>query len=254
MKMADETDRYAKARERLRDMAKWYSATLAAFGATLAGGLSFGVIPDLRGDNLAAGIIVGAAVVASILIGISKIQAIFFPKPYSRRKLDDPTVAARLQPYLAELLPRDMPTLADVQEKDVSGTDDEKNRARIVIEKVTSFAAFLDLQIQVRKTNQIVLCLFVIACLGIGYLYYLKDTGGHIGEAGYVSISFSPDADWSALTAALKTACPVTGPVAAEGKADAPFSGWWTIRLKGPQACAGATLSVPAVTVEPGRT
>lgn len=59
--MTDETqgDRYAKARADLRDTAKWFAAALAGLGAVLAGGLSFGILPDLGEKHLGLGIVFG---------------------------------------------------------------------------------------------------------------------------------------------------------------------------------------------------
>ncbi|AYD00098.1 hypothetical protein [Neorhizobium sp. NCHU2750] len=251
--MAEEKDRYAEARDGLRETAKWYTASLGAVGAALAGGLSFGILPDLSGENLRTGLFVGAGVFAAILIAVTKISEILFPQPFSEEKLDDEAVKQMIAPYLVQLMPYDMPTIQDARAKRAPGNSPaDRQRARAVLEKVTSFAAFLDLRVKVRETNMTILYLFVAACAGIGYLSYLQGMAKKAEAEGYVPITFSPGPGWTSLTTALAAACPTSsGLISAEGKADSPFEDWWTVRLKDPQACSGASFAVPKAVIGP---
>lgn len=252
--MAEDKDVYKEARDALRETAKWYSASLAALGAALAGGLSFGILPDLGDEYLAVGIAVGLVVFVAILAAIVLVQEILFPKTFHGSRLKERSIKRLLRPYLPTLLPKDLPTLEAVEAKlKIETAQDEIDRLRKITAKVESFAAFLDLQRKIRRTNWTILILFVIACAGIGYLAYLQGIAKKAGGADYVPVAFSPGDGWSALPAALAQACPGKMPLEAEGKADTPFKGWWTIRLKEPQACAGAAFSVPAAVVLPGK-
>lgn len=254
--MADDKDRYAEARASLRETAKWYSASLAALGAALAGGLSFGILPDLGEKYLGIGILVGVLVFCAILAAISLVQEILFPKPFDRDMLDKDTIRTQVAPFLDELLPNDIRTLEELRTKwqasTSAGNDAEIKRLRTVYAKITSFAAFLDLQHKIRNANRGILFLFVVACAGIGFLAYLQGVAKKAADDDYVAVEFSPGPDWSGFSAALAEACPGRDPISAEGKSDAPFDGWWTIRLKGPDACAGAEFAVPAAVVAPG--
>lgn len=254
--MADDKDRYAEARASLRDTAKWYSASLAALGAALAGGLSFGILPDLGGKYLGIGILVGVVVFCSILAAIFLVQEILFPKPFGQDMLDKTSVRTQVDPFLDELLPNDINSLDELHSKfnasKTAGNDAEIRRLRTVYAKITSFAAFLDLQRKIRRANWGILFFFVVACAGIGYLAYLQGVARKAADDSYVAVEFSPGMDWSDFAEALAAACHGETPMPAEGKSDAPFDGWWTIRLKGPDACAGAEFAVPSAVVTPG--
>lgn len=253
--MADEKkDRYAAARADLRDTAKWYSAALAALGVGLAGGLSFGILPELGEDHLEAGILVGSVVVLVILAAIAAVQEILFPKAFDRDRLKEPAIRASLAPYVDELLPADISGLDELWQKFEAATDQgDIIRLRGILAKITSFAAFLDLQAQVRRTNRLILFFFIIACAGVGFLAYLQGLEKRADAADTIPLTFSPGENWADLTAALADACPAPGPIAAQGRPDTPFDGWWTITLKGPEPCAGATFAVPGVVVKPGK-
>lgn len=253
--MAEEKkDSYAAARADLRDTAKWYSAALAALGVGLAGGLSFGILPELGEDHLGAGILVGVGVVLVILAAIAAVQEILFPRAFDRDRLKEPAIRTSVAPYVDELLPADISGLDDLWQKFEAATDeDETIRLRGILSKITSFAAFLDLQAQVRRTNRLILFFFIVACAGIGFLAYLQGLAKREDEAQTVPLTFTPGENWTDLTAALSKACPAPGPIAAEGKPHTPFDGWWTITLKEPAPCAGATFAVPGVVVKPGK-
>lgn len=252
--MSEEKDRYAEARSDLRETAKWYSAALAALGVGLAGGLSFGILPDLGDDHLEIGILVGIVVVLAILAAITAVQEILFPEAFDRDRLKTQSVIVQIDPYLDELLPADITTLDELWTK-LENTRDEAEtvRLRTVLAKITSFAAFFDLQNKVRKTNRLILFLFVVACAGVGLLAYLQGIAKRDAAQAYVAVEFAPGDGWQHLAEALSKACPANGPVAAEGLADTPFTGWWTIRLKQPEPCAGAQFSVPAAILSPGK-
>ncbi len=252
----DQTDTYAAARATLRDTAKWYSASLAAFGAALAGGLSFGILPDLGEKFLGLGLIVGVLVFAAILAAIATVQRILFPNAFDSARLSKPRVRTALAPHLGDILPPDIRGLDDLDTKYAAAVmaadEDEIERLRATRTELTSFASFLDLQDKIRDANRTILVLFVATCAGIGFLAYLQGVAKKDAAGKFVPIVFSPGDDWSALAQALAEACPVPGPLAAEGVADKPFAGWWTIRLLGPQPCAGATFTVPGAVVPPG--
>lgn len=254
--MTDETqgDRYAKARADLRDTAKWFAAALAGLGAVLAGGLSFGILPDLGEKHLGLGIVFGAVVVVAILAAVMTVQELLFPKAFSRDRLKQASVQAMLNPYLDELLPSDIGSLEDLWAKyENADSEQETARFRAILSKVTSFAAYLTLQNQVRKANRIILVLFVVVCVCVASLAYLQGLAKRESGQSYVSVRFAPGKDWQDLAAALSRACPASDPISAEGLADKPFEGWWTVRVKQPEACAGAQFSVPAAIVMPGK-
>lgn len=254
--MTDENqgDRYAKARADLRITAKWFATALAGLGVVLSGGLSFGILPDLGEKYLNLGILIGIIVIIAILVAVLTVQEILFPRAFSRDRLKLASVQAMLNPFLDELLPDDIVSLEDLWTKYENATSDQDIlRLRSILSKVTSFAAYLALQNQVRQANRIILVLFVVVCSGVASVAYLQGVAKRENEQSYVSLQFTPGVDWQDLAAALSKVCPVAGLIAAEGLADKPFKGWWTIKLQQPERCAGAQFSVPAAVIAPGK-
>lgn len=248
--MAEESDSYATARSGLRDTAKWYSASLAALGAGVAGGLSFGILPDLGADHLLTGILVGGLVFATILLAILLMQSILFSAPFGATELADPAVKALIAPFLRTLLPADVVTVdALLRKLDAAPDLAERTRLRTALQKVESFAAYVDLRRKIIRTNWIILGLFVVACAGIGYLSYLKGIAEKARNAPPEAVELVVGPAWAGLAGALARDCPVGEKVAGLGKADMPFDGWWTVTIKEPAACAGAVFAVPAALV-----
>lgn len=253
--MAEAADLYAEARVGLRDTARWYTTSLAALGAALAGGLSFGILPVLGEDQLLTGLAVGGSVLFCILVAIILMQNILFPRAFAVDELKRPDVQRLLQPHLRELLPIGVATLDDLANEIANSAtpQDRRNTLRAAQTKITSFAAFLDLDRKVRRTNWGILVLFVVACAGIGYLAYLKGIAeAEKQQPEEKAVQFSPAAGWVKLAEDLSRSCPGAGPFSATGKPDTPFVGWWTITLTAPAPCAGIMVSVPNATVTTG--
>lgn len=251
--MSDSADRYAEARTALRDTARWYTTTLAALGAALAGGLSFGILPVLKDSHLVKGLAVGGIVVVCILIAIILMQNILFPRAFGAEEIKGTKVAKLLGPHLKQLLPKDIPDIAALDAKIAISTGDELAELRQVQFKITSFAAFLDLERKIRATNGWILALFVVACLGIGYLAYLKGIAEAAKDEGkQVAVRFDAGPGWNKLAQELAVSCPGPGPFPATAVGDTPFTGWWTITLTAPGPCDGIVLSVPNAAISAG--
>jgi hypothetical protein len=248
--MAEDPDTYAAQRAGLRDTAKWYSGALAALGAGVAGGLSFGVLPDLGAEHLLTGVLVGALVFATILVAVLLMQGILFTAPFGATELATPSVQALIAPHLRTLLPADAQTVAELQQKLDAATGADRTRLRTALQKVESFAAYVDLRQKILRTNAVILVLFVVASLGIGYLSYLKGMALKAANPPPEAVTLLIGKDWAGLAPALAAACPAGERLAVLGRADQPYDGWWTVTVKGPAACAGATLTVPAALVE----
>ena len=251
-------DSYAGARASLRDTLKWYVAALSGLGAALAAGLSLGLLPDLAPSYLKEGLGLGIAVLALILLGIWLVQGVLFLRPFPRSELEKSDTAERIAPYLREILPSDIDSLADLTAKlaaaeaAVPRNGEEVARLQLTRAKLVSFAALLDLQAQIRRVNTQLLMIFVLVVAGFAGLVWLQGLAKAEAAGKAVPVRFAPGAGWADYAQALAGAC-ASGPegeLAAKGVADAPFPGWWKLTLSGP-TCPGVVLTVPAAVVHP---
>lgn len=258
--MADQPlDIYAPSRQSLRETVKWYVAALTGIGAVLAGGVSFAIIPDLRGPYLWAGLALGIATLAGVLLALWRVQTLLFVRPFGETRMTEPAIAAGLKPYLPTLLPGGITDwkgltrkLANEKAKTPANADEIARLERLKA-KITGFAAFQDLERQVRRANAELLVLFLLVCIGLALLTFLHARAkAASAEADAVAIRFDPGADWSGYVTGLARNCAsaTQGGFAAKGVPDKPFPGWWRITLDGP-ACHGVVLSVPEATVSP---
>lgn len=252
--MADwSSDIYAVSRKDLRDTLKWYIAALCGIAAALAGSISFAIIPDLKGDALLKGIILGAALLGIVLAALSMVYSLLAVTPFGAERLRDKQLTVALAPYLPELLPGDVP---DMDALDRMLKDEEAQQPRNLAEiqrlealavKVSSFGAFLDLERRTRETNAWLLALFCLGCVLLVMLTSIHASAKAQTGVGAMAIQFAPGASWSDYAARLAETCP-GATYSATGKADAPMKGWWTITLDGP-VCKGVTIAVPAAVV-----
>lgn len=265
--MADTTDRYGAWRENLRTTLKWYVGALVSLGTLLAGSLSFSILPDLQDGDRYFAAVLGAISIALILRGVWLVHKALTILPFPRSQLKSEAVRKRLAPFLDTLLPAgDLTGLEgdDLERLDglLQSRDDllatkpvdkaALKTAEARISKITSFASYQQLEADIDVLNSRLMGLFIAAAVSVGYLtlFWSDHKGPEKAEAQ--PLSFSPGrAGWSAYAQSLYESCGSGGRenFAATGTPNAPFDGWWTITLEGPE-CKGLTLAVPNAVVQ----
>lgn len=244
-------DPYAGWRASLRDTLKWYVAALSGFGAVLASGLTFAILPDLQGQFLTMGVLLGLVTIGLVLAAIWLVQSLLFQRPFGRERVFETGIADNIRDALPTLLPGDIGDIHDLDrrlaEQEALRNPDLAELARLegLRQKVTSYAAAVDLQDRVAFANRVLLVLFFLTLVSVGGLTHLRSLAGKADTQTKVALSLT--GGWAGYLSALAAACPMPYPDAltGTGQQGTPFDGWWTVTLTG-APCEGVILSVPA--------
>lgn len=249
---------YEKKREGIRASLKWYITTLTALGAALGGSVSLAVLPDLIGTSyLWYGIGLGFAALAFVLLGLWHAQSLLHPVGFTMDQLKDPKIARLMAAHDKQICPIEVNSSAEVvQALEAELTNPDRTLASIeplrnATRKLTDIGAYLDLNNRMHFAHGLYIAIFLATLGMIAGLISVQHLAKKEKAASDVqAVQFSPSTNWADYQSAIAAACPVVDgtPLAATGKADTPFDGWWTITLSGPN-CKGVVLSVPAATV-----
>ncbi len=120
------------------------------------------------------------------------------------------------------------------------------------VARLVNLAHFEVLRSNIARRRWWVFALAIGALLGLGAFAVLVGTSKSPAAAASDTILlFDPGTQWSGVAKALTANCG-TAPIKVQ-LVGAPQPGWITLRLLGPEPCAGALLTVPSSVIPGGK-
>ena len=262
--MSPPADPFAAAKANLRDTVKWLVTIFAGLATAVTAGASLTGIASVDADRQWVALAGGAIGVICLYLAAGMALRLLTSESYFLGDLDsDPYIKEKLEGHALDILPPAFATLdeflqvrrraaATAQDPAVSFAN-QKSAANYFssLEPATSrlvnLAQFEALR---RSFIRAEWPLFGLASAAlVGLMVFAVFSGvpkkPDVAATSRAVMEFAPGRNWSEVSAALTQACGDAAPLKAQ-VLGLPQKGWVELRLLGPDACSGMTISLPA--------